>query len=78
VRRRPKGIADGFHRPEGCQHTNHRLANIGTWPGPDRWGVIDFDFGIWDTQLLDLGGELLGHLAPWAQREPSGAALAHT
>jgi len=54
-----RDIADVFRPPENCQHTGYGLAHIKTWLGTSKWDVIHFNFGIWDTHLLDSHGNLV-------------------
>lgn len=59
VRRKLKEVAEVFRPPENCQHTGHGLAQMGAWLGAGKWGAIHFNFGIWDTHLLDARGNLV-------------------
>ena len=63
VRGNLKGIADVFRPPENCQHTGYGLAQIKAWLGTGKWDVIHFNFGIWDTHLLDSKGNLVRSIA---------------
>jgi len=54
-----KGIADVFRPPVNCAHTGYGLALIETWLGTNKWDVIHFNFGIWDTHMLDVRGNLV-------------------
>lgn len=59
VRSNLKGVADVFRPPVNCQHTGYGLAQIKQWIGTGQWAVIHFNFGIWDTHLLDAKGNLI-------------------
>lgn len=59
VRKQLQGKAE-VHRPRAnCQHTAYGLANINTWLGKEKWDVIHFNWGIWDTHMLDAQGQLV-------------------
>jgi lysophospholipase L1-like esterase len=45
--------ADVSRPGENCQHTGHGLKRIKTWLGTEKWDVIHFNWGIWDTHMLD-------------------------
>lgn len=72
VRNNLKGIANVFRPPENCQHTGHGLANIKSWLGTGKWDVIHFNFGIWDTHLLDSKGNLLSGSMEGDTNNPTG------
>jgi hypothetical protein len=72
VRTNLKGIADVFRPPVNCQHTGYGLANIANWLGTSQWDVIHFNFGIWDTHLLDSKGDLLSGSRSGDNKSPSG------
>ena len=59
VRKTLQGKAEVYRPPENCQHTGHGLARIKTWVGTNKWDVIHFNFGIWDTHMLDPAGKLI-------------------
>lgn len=59
VREKLKNTADVFRPNENCQHTAHGLKQIDKWLGDGKWDVIHFNFGIWDTHLLDAKGNLV-------------------
>ena len=59
VRENLKGSAEVFRPPVNCQHTGYGLSQIKTWLGTGKWDVIHFNFGIWDTHMLDAKGNLL-------------------
>lgn len=47
-------------RPNGnCQHSAYGLANVKKWVGTTKWDVVHFNFGIWDTHMLDAQGALV-------------------
>lgn len=59
VRKLLQDTAD-VHRPaENCQHTAHGLLRLKTWLGTNHWDVIHFNWGIWDTHMLDAKGQLV-------------------
>jgi hypothetical protein len=58
VRKRLAGKANVHRPPCNCQHTGHGLENIDTWLGTGRWDVIHFNWGIWDTHMLDKTGKI--------------------
>ena len=47
------GRANVHRPPVNCQHTAYGLANLAQWLGKERWDVIHFNWGIWDTHLLN-------------------------
>lgn len=59
VRKYLKGHADVSRPAENCQHTGHGLARIKTWLGDAKWDVIHFNWGIWDTHMLDAQNRLV-------------------
>lgn len=79
VRGNLKGEAEVFRPSVNCQHTGYGLSQIKGWLGTGRWDVIHFNFGIWDTHMLDAAGNLLsgskeGDTAPAA----GGIRIRHT
>lgn len=52
VRKQLQGTADVFRPKENCQHTAYGLTRIKSWLGDDKWDVIHFNWGIWDTHML--------------------------
>lgn len=72
VRSYLKGIADVFRPPVNCQHTGYGLENVKDWLGTDKWDVIHFNFGIWDTHLLDSEGNLLSGNIAGDESSPTG------
>ncbi len=59
VRKQLQGKALVFRPPVNCQHTGYGLANVKKWLGTNAWDVIHFNWGIWDTHLLDAKGNLV-------------------
>ena len=71
-----QGVADVSHPPGNCQFTGNGLKNIKHWLGTQQWDVIHFNFGIWDTHLLDSNGTMLAK-EPGPQ-PPPGTHLRYT
>jgi len=47
-------------RPKtNCQHTAYGLANIKAWLGDEKYDVIHFNWGIWDTHMISAQGALI-------------------
>src|SRR5688572_16490768 len=59
VRKQLQGTADVFRPKENCQHTAHGLARLKVWLGDEKWDVIHFNWGIWDTHMLSATGVLI-------------------
>lgn len=59
VRQQLAGEALVFRPPVNCQHTGYGLTQLKTWLGTTPWDVIHFNWGIWDTHLLDENGGLV-------------------
>ena len=59
VRQQLSGQADVFRPRENCQHTANGLAQIKKWLGQEKWDVIHFNWGIWDTHMLDARNQLV-------------------
>jgi len=59
VRKQLQGVADVTRPAENCQHTAHGLARINSWLGKEKWDVIHFNWGIWDTHMLTATGGLI-------------------
>ena len=59
VRKNLEGKAVVSRPAANCQHTGYGLANLKTWLGAGKWDVIHFNWGIWDTHMLDEKGGLL-------------------
>jgi len=53
VRKALQGKAEVLRPKENCQHTGYGLAKIEAWLGDGHWDVIHFNWGIWDTHMLD-------------------------
>ena len=47
------GKANVHRPPENCQHTGHGILRLKDWLGTDKWDVIHFNWGIWDTHYID-------------------------
>lgn len=71
VRKNLKGIADVYRPPVNCQHSAYGLAHVKAWLGTGRWDVVHFNFGIWDTHLLDAHGALVRS----AQEDPAAPGI---
>jgi hypothetical protein len=59
VRNILKGRAEVFRPSVNCQHTGNGVQWIKRWLGTNQWDVIHFNFGIWDTHLLDSKGKIV-------------------
>src|SRR5947209_4037280 len=59
VRKQLQGTADVFRPKENCQHTAYGLTRIKAWLGEEKWDVIHFNWGIWDTHMLSEKGDLI-------------------
>lgn len=59
VRKLLEGKAEVRRPNENCQHTGHGLKRIDAWLGTEKWDVIHFNWGIWDTHFLDANGALV-------------------
>jgi acyl-CoA thioesterase-1 len=59
VREQLKDVAEVDFPVDNCMHTGNGLKMMKTWLGTNKWDVIHFNFGIWDTQLLSKDGALL-------------------
>jgi len=67
------------HRPPGnCQHTGVGLANLKAWLGDGRWDVIHFNWGIWDTHMMDASTGQLIATANESKLAPGSARVRHT
>lgn len=53
VRRQLEGEADVRRIPGNGQSTDFGLENIDAWLGKEHWDVIHFNWGIWDTHIID-------------------------
>jgi acyl-CoA thioesterase-1 len=59
VRKLLEGKAEVLRPRENCQHTATGLAKIKGWLGDEKWDVIHFNWGIWDTHMLDEKGQIV-------------------
>ena len=59
VKKSLNGIADVSRPGENCQHSGNGVIKIKSWIGTTKWDVIHFNFGIWDTHLLDAKGNIV-------------------
>jgi acyl-CoA thioesterase-1 len=59
VRQRLQDKAVVCRPPVNCQHTAYGLAHLKSWLGTSRWDVIHFNWGIWDTHMVDAQGNLV-------------------
>jgi GDSL-like Lipase/Acylhydrolase family len=59
VKKHLNGKAEVSRPNENCQHTGHGLVRIKTWLGDGKWDVIHFNWGIWDTHMLDTQNRLV-------------------
>ena len=78
VRGNLAGSANVFRPAVNCQHTGYGLAQIKTWLGTGKWDVIHFNFGIWDTHLLDKNGQLFANRAMDQNLPADGIHIRHT
>ncbi len=56
-----KGKSNVHRIPVNGQYSAYGLENLKEWLGKDKWDVIHFNWGIWDTHLLDSNGEILSN-----------------
>ena len=59
VRKNLADIADVSRPNDNCQHTAYGLAHIDAWLGQEKWDVIHFNWGIWDTHMVDDQGQIV-------------------
>lgn len=59
VKKLLEGKADVQRPNTNCQHSAHGAANVKNWVGDGKWSVIHFNFGIWDTHMLDEQNQLV-------------------
>jgi acyl-CoA thioesterase-1 len=59
VKRELEGTAEVLRPAENCQHTGYGRQKIKAWLGDGKWDVIHFNWGIWDTHMLDAKGGLV-------------------
>ncbi len=79
VRNNLKGVADVFRPSGNCQDTGTGLVQLRNWLGTNKWDVIHFNFGIWDTHLLDASGNLLSaSMAGDTRPQSDGVRIRHT
>jgi hypothetical protein len=52
-------VAEVSRPRENCQHSAYGLQMIDKWLGKEKWDVIHFNWGIWDTHMLDASGALV-------------------
>ena len=58
VRQLLKGKANVHRIPVNGEYSAYGLAHIKDWLGEGKWDVIFFNWGIWDTHLVDADGKL--------------------
>lgn len=63
VRKQLQGTAEVLRPKENCQHTAYGLTRIKAWLGNEKWDVIHFNWGIWDTHMLSEKGTLIANEA---------------
>jgi hypothetical protein len=54
-----KGKANVHRIPENGEYSGYGLAHIKEWLGDGTWDIIYFNWGIWDTHLLDSSGGII-------------------
>jgi hypothetical protein len=59
VRRKLKDVAEVRRPAENCQHSGYALTKIRSWIGDEKWDVIHFNWGIWDTHMVGESGNLI-------------------
>lgn len=59
VRQLLKDKANVHRVPVNGEYSAFGLAHIKEWLGEGKWDVIHFNWGIWDTHLLDSSGGLI-------------------
>mgnify|MGYP002622801460 CR=1 FL=1 len=59
VRQNLQGKANVHRIPVNGQFSTFGLQKIKEWLGDEKWDVIHFNWGIWDTHLLDSEGRIL-------------------
>lgn len=55
---------DIYGNPINCQYSSYGLSQLNTWLGATKWDVIHFNFGIWDTHLMYLNGNIVSNERP--------------
>jgi acyl-CoA thioesterase-1 len=62
VRKLLQDKANVHRPPTNCAHSAVGLKSLESWLGQGKWDVIHFNWGIWDTHLLDKKtGQLIGN-----------------
>lgn len=59
LRSRLANKANVYRASENCRDTGYAMANLDRWLGTRHWDVIHFNWGIWDTHLLDEKGQII-------------------
>ena len=59
VKKNLEGKAEVLRPNTNCQHTAFGLSQIEKWLGDKKWDVIHFNWGIWDTHMLNAQGQLV-------------------
>lgn len=59
VRTLLKDKANVHRIPVNGEYSANGLAHIREWLGDEKWDVIYFNWGIWDTHLLDGNGQII-------------------
>ncbi len=59
VRKNLADIADVSRPRDNCQHTAFGLSRIDAWLGQEKWAVIHFNWGIWDTHMINEANQLV-------------------
>ena len=54
-----KGIANVHRPPFNCMHSTYVAENIKDWLGKEKWDVVHFNAGIWDSHFLDKNGHIV-------------------
>ena len=54
-----KGKANVHRIPVNGRFSAFGLANVKKWLGEGKWDVIHFNWGIWDTHMVDANGALI-------------------
>jgi hypothetical protein len=72
-----KDVAIVSRVPGNGQHTAYGLANLGKWLGKEKWDVIHFNWGIWDTHLMDNKTGALISTAGESKVDPESVHLRH-
>jgi len=59
VRQELRGVAEVSRPKANCAFSQNGLAHLKAWLGDGKWDVIHFNFGIWDTHLMDAKGGMV-------------------